>query len=1213
MNPASQTSRTRRSLVTAFFCALIASFSPSRSNAAVVAGDIAFVGVNATDPDQFAILAVNAIAGGDTFIVTDGGYTGTTTTAASTTFRSTEGFLQYTAPAGGITKGSVLLFTGGGGVAANAAVARNGGGAAGSVSLLANTTPNTTNFTFSSSGDSLTAYTISSGTHLSGAPTLIAFICFGPTPYGTGGANLTSVPTIANGQVLDVTNLDNAIFTSATTAYSQTIAALNSASNFSARDTTAYDLTTLSSAPAVSMTPAVNLSVNSNTGSEAGTTVITVTATSSAAVAGDKTVSLAVTGAGITAGDYVLSNSTITIPGGATIGTVTFKVLDDALLEGTETATLTISAPSAGIVLGATTSRNVMITDNETSVDLSKYVRVGRYDLPEPTRTTPPANNLLAQEASGVTYNWDTNTLFIVGDGSTSVTEVTKTGVLVSSMTLHSDASTQVTDFADTEGITYVGGGQFVMTEERDRQAVKFTYVAGGTLTRAAAQTVKLGTTIGNIGLEGVTYDPQTSGFIFVKEISPIGIFQTTIDFAAGTASNGAPSAANSTNLFNPALANLEDTSDVFAFATIPALAGQPDAGNLLILSQESGLIRNVDRAGNILSTLTLVSDAGNPLSIQNQTHEGITMDRDGVIYVVNEAGGGDTDHPQLWVFALSVSNNASPSALTLSTASALIPENTPTTEAVKLASILVTDSDGVGVNQLSVSGPDSAAFEIIGNGLYLKAGTTLSFTTKPSYNVTVNVDDNTIGNTPDAFSNFTLNLSSVGGGVSYLRVTEVAPWSSGNSPVTADWFELTNTGTSAITITGWKMYDSGVGGFGSAGPLNGITTIAAGESVIFVDGQTKISLFITNWFGAGGAPAGLQIGYYGGPGLSSGGDAVKIYDAGGTERASVAFGASTPAPGPYLTFDNATGLNNATLSVLSAVGTNGAFNANSNTVEIGSPGTATVASTALVSIIATDSNAAETGSDTGTFRITRTGSTTLAMDVVVSIATGIGQAIGADYSPALPSPITIPAGQSFVDLTLTPVNDGLAETAETITLTLGDTGTYDVGSPASATITIAASFIPSQTWRQLYFNTIANTGLFADAADYDGDGVSNLLEYALGGDPTIATDTEGTGLLPIGTAADASDALLSDRFSLAFVLDNPSPTDLTYTVEATSDLANWTPVAAKTGAGNWTWLGVGASHVVTSGTTAVTVKVGDLVTTDGNPRRMMRLKVTAP
>ena len=84
---------------------------------------------------------------------------------------------------------------------------------------------------------------------------------------------------------------------------------------------------------------------------------------------------------------------------------------------------------------------------------------------------------------------------------------------LIDSMTLAPGNSPQGTDFYDTEGITYVGGGKFVLVEERYRQANLFTYVAGGTLHRADAQTVKLGTTIGNIGLEGVSYDPLTGGF----------------------------------------------------------------------------------------------------------------------------------------------------------------------------------------------------------------------------------------------------------------------------------------------------------------------------------------------------------------------------------------------------------------------------------------------------------------------------------------------------------------------------------------------------------------------------------------------------------------------------------------------------------------------------------------------------------------------------
>ena len=156
-----------------------------------------------------------------------------------------------------------------------------------------------------------------------------------------------------------------------------------------------------------------------------------------------------------------------------------------------------------------------------TSVDLSNYVRVGRYSLPEPTRTSLPANtpagNLLCQEASGVTYNWDTDTLFVVGDGGKSVTQVSKSGALIDTMTLPAGSSPQGTEFYDTEGITYVGNGQFVMSEERDRKLVKFTYAAGTTLTRENAQTVQIGTFIGNVGTEGLSYDPYSSCLLYTS------------------------------------------------------------------------------------------------------------------------------------------------------------------------------------------------------------------------------------------------------------------------------------------------------------------------------------------------------------------------------------------------------------------------------------------------------------------------------------------------------------------------------------------------------------------------------------------------------------------------------------------------------------------------------------------------------------------------
>jgi uncharacterized protein YjiK len=582
-----------------------------------------------------------------------------------------------------------------------------------------------------------------------------------------------------------------------------------------------------------------------------------------------------------------------------------------------------------------------------TFVNLATYVRVGRFDLPEPTRTAPPMpGNLLCQEASGVAYNWDTDTLFICGDGGKSITQVTKTGVLVNTMTLADGTSPQGTDFYDPEGITYIGGGQFVMSEERDRQLVKFTYVPNTTLSRSGAQTVKIGTFVPNTGTEGLSFDPLTSGFICLKEITPMGIFQTAVDFVAGTATNGSPTTENSTNLFDPALTGMADLGDVFALSVLPSMTAQSQQGNLLVLSQESARIVNIDRSGSISSTLQIVADPGSPISAANQQHEGVTMDRDGKIYVVNENGGGDIDHPQLWVYAPASAPNQAPTSIALNNATTSVAENSSTISPLKVADIAVTD-DGLGTNALSITGPDVAFFEITGSELFIKAGTVLDFETKTSYSITVSVDDTTLGSTPDASVNHTLNVTDVVNetpAVPPVIISEVAPWSSASSPVAEDWIEITNTSDNTIDVTGWKVDDSS-NSFAQGALLNGVASIGPGESVIILmevapgELAAKKATFISNWFG-GVAPAGLQVGSAdaSGLGLSTGGDAVNIFNAAGVNQASVTFG-SSPGGAPFGSFDNGVGLSNATVSQLSVVGVHGAFTGNGGN-EIGSPGT---------------------------------------------------------------------------------------------------------------------------------------------------------------------------------------------------------------------------------------------------------------------------------
>ncbi|MDP0495892.1 MAG: lamin tail domain-containing protein [Verrucomicrobiota bacterium JB024] len=919
----------------------------------------------------------------------------------------------------------------------------------------------------------------------------------------------------------------------------------------------------------------------------------------------------------------------------------------------------------------------VTVVPGVTSVDLSTYVRIGRYDLPEPTRTALPAgtpvHNLLCQEASGVTYNWDTDTLFLVGDGGRSVTQVTKTGELIDTMTLALGSSPQGTDFYDTEGIAYIGGGQFVFTEERDRQLVKFTYAAGTTLTRADTLTVKLGTYVDNTGTEGLSYDPFTGGFICLKEISPIGIFLTGVDFDAGTATNGSASTVNSVDLFDPALTGMTDVADVFAFSNLPSMSGQSQEENLLILSQEDARVVNIDRSGNILSTLTITSDLGNPLSAANQQHEGITMDAAGYIYIVNENGGGDSDHPQLWVYAVSEVPNQAPTAVALDNAATSILENTSTAYAIKLADIVVED-DGLGTNELSLSGTDAAAFEIVGLELYLKAGVVLDYETKTSYSVTIEVDDASLGSTPDAFVGYTLLVDDQEVELPpapALIISEVAPWSSGDSPVGSDWFEVTNTSDSPVDITGWKV-DDGSADFSRAVALNGVTTIAAGESVIFIESDTPsvtAAAFISNWFGES-APDGLQIGSYTGSGLglSTNGDGVYLFDGTGNVQASVTFGAS-PSGTTFATFDNTVGLDGTAITLLSVDGFHGAFTAVNDPAEVGSPGVAPGGRLVVTEVAPWSSGNSPLGADW--FEVTNTGARTVditdwKMDdgsespvaavpltgitsiapgesvIFIEIETTLADAqagfVSVWFGGSLPEGLQI-GGYSGSGVGLSTGGDAVnlydtagvrranvafgaspssapyatfdnADGLDVVTLTqfsaVGVNGAFtaegdanEIGSPG----TIARSFTGGyNAWADAH----PGIDLTDTAARVNGNSLPNLVLYAFGLDPDVNNS---------GAQLQIEDGVLTQRgeqalnieseglgtdFAIRFLrLSNADQVGLTYTVQFSHDLETWSSSTVE------------PTVLVTDGEVEAVSLPYPFFTPEGRKARFARIKIT--
>jgi hypothetical protein len=95
-----------------------------------------------------------------------------------------------------------------------------------------------------------------------------------------------------------------------------------------------------------------------------------------------------------------------------------------------------------------------------------------------------------------------------------------------------------------------------------------------------------------------------------------------------------------------------------------------------------------------------------------------------------------------------------------------------------------------------------------------------------------------------------------------------------------------------------------------------------------------------------------------------------------------------------------------------------------------------------VVSITTTDTAAAEPGTDTASFTVTRSGDTTAPLTVQLRISGTASN--GVDYA-TLPTSLTLPAGVASTNITVTPLNDSIGEANESIIVTLAGSQQYDV------------------------------------------------------------------------------------------------------------------------------------------------------------------------
>jgi hypothetical protein len=153
------------------------------------------------------------------------------------------------------------------------------------------------------------------------------------------------------------------------------------------------------------------------------------------------------------------------------------------------------------------------------------------------------------------------------------------------------------------------------------------------------------------------------------------------------------------------------------------------------------------------------------------------------------------------------------------------------------------------------------------------------------------------------------------------------------------------------------------------------------------------------------------------------------------------------------------------------------------------------------VTATAVDGMASEAAVDGAVFRVSRTGNTGQALNVLY-VLTGSAEN-GIDYE-ATPLTVDIPAGQTAVDVPIDPVDDELDEEDEEVTLTLTEATHYALGDPVSAQAVLTDN---DEAQGETFASWAAQNGIGANdyVGDPDGDLLVHLIEYGLGLDPREA------------------------------------------------------------------------------------------------------------
>ncbi len=357
---------------------------------------------------------------------------------------------------------------------------------------------------------------------------------------------------------------------------------------------------------------------NTTNGTEAGAVAGVMTVTQTKASATNTVIAYSVGGTATSGSDYTALSGTVTILAGSTTATINIPVIDDAIVEGSETVLITLTSIASGLpTLGATLSATNTIADNDSATVTIANTTDGAE--------AGPVNGLMTVSQTAVSA---TNTViaYTVSGTATSGTDYT---ALSGTVTIIAGATSATINIPVTND---------AIVENAETVIVTLTTISSGLPTLGATLTAT--NTISDNDTATVTLANTTDGAeagptngVMTLTQTAVSSVNTVIAYTvSGTATSGADYTALSGTVTIPA-------GSTTATISIPVINDAIVEGNETVVVTLSSVSSGLATLGvTLAATNTIADNDSATVTIANTTNGAEAGPVNGVMTVTQTA-----------------------------------------------------------------------------------------------------------------------------------------------------------------------------------------------------------------------------------------------------------------------------------------------------------------------------------------------------------------------------------------------------------------------------------------------------------------------------------------------------------------------------------------------------------------------------------------------